>query len=115
MALIIYHNSRCAKSRKGLEYLKSKTPDFIVIEYLKNGVSVIELKEICLKMNVRPPDLVRIKEELFRKELKGKNFTDQEWLQIISENPKLLRRPLVIGRQKGVLGDPPENIDRVLS
>ena len=54
----------------------------VVYDYIKNGLSMDDLKEIILKLNVKPFELVRKNEELYRKELKGKNFTDNEWLKI---------------------------------
>jgi len=111
MGIKIYHNPKCAKSRKGLNYLKLKTTDFVISEYIKNGITLEELKEVVLKLNVKPSTLVRENEEIFKKELKGRNFTDDEWLIIIRENPKLLKRPLIVGKHKAVFGDPVENID----
>jgi arsenate reductase len=112
--LKIYHNPRCRKSRSGLNYLKSKTSDFEIIEYLKDGLSKEALKEIILKTNLKPIDLIRKQEDLFKKELKSKSFNDDEWVDIICENPKLLQRPIVISKYKAVLGDPPENINDIL-
>ena len=111
MILNIYHNPRCAKSRNGLKYLQSKTTGYIISDYLKNGITIEELKEIILKMHVKPFELVRQNEVSFRKELKGRSFTDEEWLTIIVENPKLLRRPIILGKRRAVVGDPVENID----
>lgn len=112
--LKIYHNPRCRKSRSGLEYLKSKTNDFEVVDYLKNGLTETQLKEIILKTNLKPTDLIRKQEEVYKKELKGKNFTDDEWIKIICENPKLLHRPVIIAKHKAVVGDPVENISTVI-
>ncbi len=112
--LKIYHNPRCRKSRSGLEFLKSKTSDFEIVEYLKDGLTKDNLEEIILKTNLKPIDLIRRQEDLYKKELKGKSFNDAEWMEIICENPKLLQRPIVISKHKAVLGDPPENIDNVL-
>lgn len=113
MSYKIYHNTRCKKSRAGLEHLKTKTEDIEVIEYTKNGISTEELKEIILKLNVSPSEIVRTQEDYYKKELKGKSFTDEEWIKIISENPSLLKRPLIITRHKAVLGDPPDSIDKL--
>jgi arsenate reductase len=112
--LKIYHNPKCRKSREGLEILKLKSTNFEVIDYIKNGLKESDLKEILLKSNLEPHQIVRTQEELFKKELKGKNFTREEWITIICENPRLLQRPFVVGKTKAVLGDPVEKIEALL-
>lgn len=112
--LKIYHNPRCRKSREGLEYLKSKTSDYKLIEYLKEGLTKEILEEILLKTNKEPHELLRTQEEEYKKELKGKNFTREEWIQIILENPKLLQRPIVVSKHKAVLAMPPQKLDDLL-
>ena len=109
----IYHNPRCKKSKAGLEYLSSKTKDFEIVNYLKNGLSKAEIKELLLKLHISPKELIRVNEEYYKKELKTKQFNDDEWIQIISENPKLLRRPLIVGKHKAVIGDPAINIEKL--
>ena len=110
----IYHNPRCRKSREGLKYLQDKGIDVQIIDYLKNPVSFSELKEIVMKLGTKPIDIIRTQEEYYKKNLKGRNFTDEEWLKIIIENPKLLQRPIVVEKHKAVIGQPPENINQLL-
>jgi arsenate reductase len=107
----IYHNPRCKKSRAGLEYLKSKKVEFEVVEYLKNPLNEEELKDILIKMNAKPTEIIRTQEEIYKKQFKGKNFTDSEWIKILVENPKLIKRPIVEKGYKAVWADPPENMD----
>jgi arsenate reductase-like glutaredoxin family protein len=56
-----------------------------------------------LKSGLKPFDLVRQQEDIFKRELKGKHFTDEEWKRILLENPKLLVRPVLVGKYKAVL------------
>ena len=112
--LKIYHNPRCRKSRAGLDYLVSRTGDYQVIDYTRNGLTEAQLREILLKMNIRPQDIIRTQEEIYRKELKGRTFTEDEWIRIIIENPRLLQRPIIVSGSKAVLGQPPENVDILL-
>jgi arsenate reductase (glutaredoxin) len=112
--LKIYHNPRCRKSREGLNYLKNKTTGFEIVDYLKDGLTAEMLDEIFLKSNLKPEQLVRTQEEAYKKELKGRSFTKEEWKRIFIENPKLLQRPIVVGKQKAVLAQPPENLDKLL-
>jgi arsenate reductase (glutaredoxin) len=110
----IYHNPRCRKSREGLNYLQDRGIDFEIIDYLKKGISIKEIREIILKLHVSPRELVRTNEALFKKELKHLHLEDDEWIKVISENPVLLRRPVVLARYKGVIGDPAANIEKIL-
>ncbi len=109
----IYHNPRCSKSRAGLAYLKSKGYEFQIIDYLKNPLSKSTLKEILMKMNVKPQEIIRTQEAVYKAEFKGKNFTDEEWINVLIEHPKLIQRPIVSKDYKAILAQPPENIDEL--
>jgi arsenate reductase (glutaredoxin) len=110
----IYHNPRCRKSRAGLEYLQYKTGDFETIDYIRNGISQEEIREILGKMNIPPSNLVRTQEDYYKKQLKGKDIPGEEWIRILAENPRLMQRPIIVTEHKAVLGQPPENIDNLL-
>lgn len=109
----IFHNPRCRKSRAGLEYLRGKTDNVEVIDYIRDGLRREDVELIIRLLGIKPAELVRTQEEYYKKELKGKSISDQEWPVIISGNPKLLRRPVVIKGDKAVIGDPAENIDKL--
>src|ERR1700761_4647951 len=95
--LTIYHNPRCSKSRKALETLTEKGCELEVVEYLKTPLTKKLLKNLLMKLNMKPLDVIRTNEDLFKKKFKDKNFTQDEWIQILIENPILLQRPIVVG------------------
>ena len=110
----IYHNPRCSKSRAGLKHLEAKKVEFELVEYLKYPLTEEELKDVLVKLNYKPFELVRTQEELFKKELKGQEFTDDEWVKILVENPKLIKRPIVEKGYKAVWAIPPEDMDKLV-
>ena len=110
----IYHNPRCKKSRAGLQYLKDKGVDFEIIEYLKNPLSIVDLSRLFAKLDRKPSEMIRKQEAIYKSDFKGKNFTEDEWIRIIAEHPKLLNRPIIEKDNKAVWGDPVENIDAIL-
>jgi len=110
----IYHNPRCSKSRNGLNYLTEKGYEFEVVKYLDEGISEEELSELILKTGKKPFDFVRTQETLYKKEYKGKEFSDKEWIKILVENPRLLHRPIVLNGDKAVLANPPENVEGII-
>jgi len=112
--LNIYHNPRCAKSREGLQYLTENGYEFRVIHYLDTPLGVDVLRALLMKLNLKPSQAIRTQEEIYRRELKGKTFTQEEWTKIIVQNPRLLQRPIVEGKYKAVIAIPAERIKEVV-
>ena len=112
--ITIYHNPKCRKSRAGLDYLKEKGIPHQVVEYLKTPFSREAIKDILMKLNIRPFELVRTQEDVFIEKFRGKNFMDEEWIEILLEYPKLIKRPIVMQGYKAVIAQPPDEIDKLL-
>jgi len=110
----IYHNPRCKKSRAGLVFLEEKSDTFEIVNYIKDGIREDEVKEIIKKTGLPVEELIRKQEDIYKKELKGKKLTETDWIKAIVENPKLLKRPIVINNDKAVWADPPENLNTIL-
>lgn len=110
----IYHNPRCSKSRKGLQYMEEKGYTFEIIKYLDESLNESELKDLIAKSGKKPFDFVRQHEKEYKELYKGKNIGDEGWIKILVEKPKLLHRPIIENGDKAVLGNPPENIDEIV-
>ena len=110
----IYHNSRCRKSRKALEILRTENIEFEIIEYLKDNLTKNQLQDLINKLGIEPINLVRKNEQIWKENFKNKEFTSDEIIQILSDNPKLIERPIVELNDKAIIGRPPENIINLL-
>ena len=110
----IYHNPRCRKSRETLSLIREAGHEPEIVEYLQNPPSVSELKNLLKGMNKRPIEILRKGEDIFKSDFKGRNFSDDEWIRIMVENPKLIERPIVVRGDHVILGRPPENVIEIL-
>jgi len=110
----ILHNPKCANSRAGLKYLEEKGYDLKVTKYLEEGISPETLKQIIGKTGKKPFDFVRTQENLYKEKYKGRTLSDNEWIQVLAENPKLLQRPIVVNGSKAVLAQPPEEVEKII-
>jgi len=110
----IYHNPRCSKSRQTLKLLRDSGIEPKIIEYLKETPSAAELKKVLAKLDLKPQDIIRKGEQIYKDRFKNLDFTDEEWVDILVENPKLIERPIVLKGNRGVIGRPPENIETLL-
>ena len=116
MAVTIYHNPRCSKSRQTLEMIEEKNIKPTVIEYLKSPPSKAELKRILKLLKLTPRDLLRKKEAEYKQQgLDDDSLTDDQIIDTMIAHPKLIERPIVIAGDKAVLGRPPENVLEIIS
>ena len=113
-SIIVFHNSRCSKSRCALEFLKEKGVDYSVVDYLKNIPTYKDLEEIISKLGIKPEALIRKGEEDFKANFKGKILSDSEWIEAMIKFPKLIERPIVIKGNKAIIGRPTERILEIL-
>ena len=114
--VLIYHNPRWGKSRESLQILNDLGVDYEIINYLNNPPSAAELLSLANKMGVKARDFIRTKEAVFRElDLKPHLDDDTFMFQKMSENPKLIERPIVVKGDKAVLGRPPEKIEDFLN
>ena len=105
--ITIYHNPRCSKSREGFQILEDSGKDFEVIKYLDEPISEIKLKEIIGLLGIKPIELVRKNEAIWKSDYKGKNLTDDNIISAMIKNPKLIERPIVVNGKEAVIGRPP--------
>lgn len=108
--ITIYHNNRCSKSRCGLEILENSGKKFEIVKYLDDTLSAEALKEIIALLGIKPIDLVRKNEAIWKENFKGKTLTDADIINAMVKHPKLIERPIVINGNKAVIGRPPELI-----
>jgi arsenate reductase len=114
MKYTIYHNPRCTKSRQGLAFLNEKGIDPEIKEYLKEGVSANELKEVVGLLGIKPDALIRKSEADYKENFKGKDLSDDQWIEAMVNYPKLIERPIIIHGDKAVIARPTELIQELL-
>jgi len=110
----ILHNNRCSKSRCGLELLEQTGKPFEIVKYLEDTLSAKELKEIIKLLGIKPIDLVRTNEAIWKTDFKDKALSDNQIIDAMVENPKLIERPIVINGNKAVIGRPAEKILEII-
>jgi arsenate reductase (glutaredoxin) len=113
--LTIFHNPRCRKSRETLQILEESGEMLEVIEYLKEVPSKEELGKLIEMLGIKPEQLLRKGEAIYKEQFKGKTLTDDEWIEAMVENPKLIERPIVTDGEKAVIGRPPESVKTLLA
>ncbi|MGB5627331.1 MAG: arsenate reductase (glutaredoxin) [Woeseiaceae bacterium] len=117
MALTIFHNPRCSKSRKTLQLISDAGAEPTVVLYLKEAPSAPKILDIAEKLGSTVADLLRRGEAEFREATDLPDLDNAEALaDWLASHPAVLQRPIVIDDERGkaVVGRPPENVLELL-
>ena len=114
MAIEIYHNPRCSKSRQTLALLQERDIEPVIIEYLKTPPTESELDELLIKLGKEPLELIRKGEEEFKEHFQDRELNRAETIALMVAHPKVIERPIVINGDKAAIGRPPESVLKIL-
>lgn len=63
---------------------------------------------------MRPLEIIRKGEAIFKEEFKGKDLSDEQWIEAMVQHPRLIERPIIINGNRAVIARPTEAIDEIL-
>ncbi len=106
--LKVLHNHHCSKSRGLLAFLDERKVDYELINIVHEPLTVLELKTLLKKLNLSVQELIRKNETLFKERFSHQAFSDEDWLYLLSENPSLIQRPIVIKGHQAIIARPLE-------
>jgi arsenate reductase len=111
MKVTIWHNPRCSTSRATLSLLEQHGLQPEIVDYLKTPPSAADLKAVLKKLRMKPRELMRKKEDVYKQlGLDKESLTDDQLIAAMAANPILIERPVVIKGPIAALGRPPENV-----
>lgn len=115
MALTIYHNPRCTKSRQTLALLEGRGLNPRIVHYLETPPSSAELANILKALGAEPRDIMRKKEAPYKDlRLNRSDLTNDVLIELMVGNPTLIERPIVVNDGKAAIGRPPEAVLEIL-
>jgi len=111
----IYHNPRCSKSRSTLQLLEEKQVAPQIVKYLETPPSREQLVELLEMLGMQPRELLRKGEQAYKEMgLKDTNLSDDQLIDAMLQEPKLIERPIVVHNGKARVGRPPEAVLEIL-
>ena len=95
--------------------LRESGVDFEKVNYYIEPLSEGKLQELLKKMGMRPRELLRTSESIYRElGLGSKDLNDNELIALMVKHPDLIQRPIVERGNRAVLGRPVENVKALL-
>ncbi len=113
--ITVYEKPTCTKCREMDRFLRDSNIDFTQVNYYLEPLNEKQLRELIRKMGIKPRELLRTSESIYRElGLGKKELTDDEIISLMVKHPDLMQRPIVERGDRAVLGRPTENVKALL-
>lgn len=87
-----------------------------IVNYIKDPLDAATLREIIVKLEDPPTDLVRRDSTFEKLELTDADVeTVDQIVEVLTTTPRLLQRPLVVTGDTAIIGRPKERVAALLS
>lgn len=114
--ITIWHNPKCSKSRQTLELLQARGTEETIVQrrYLEDVPSPTDLRVTLAMLGLPAVAMMRTKEPLFKELGLSKESPEEELIQAMAQNPRLIERPIVFKDKRAAIGRPPEKVLDIL-
>ena len=113
--ITIYQKPTCTTCRQVHAALKESGVNFDAVNYYVDPIPKTKLRELLRKMGLSARELLRTKEEIYKKlRLGERDLTDDQIIDLMVEHPDLIQRPIVEKGARAILARPAERLKEIL-
>jgi arsenate reductase len=108
--LVIFLDCSSSSHKKTLAYARSITDHIREYSYKDYTFNRTQWYDLLEKLNLHPKDLLNKADPKYQKEIAGKSFEEDAWVNILIKNPCLIKAPIAVMHDKAVLCLKPKDI-----
>ncbi len=109
--LTIYQKPTCSTCRQAVQLLKDSGTPSSAVNYYEVRFTSSQLKALLKKAGLSPREIIRTKEELYRKlNLAKTTLSDDALIDLLVAHPDLIQRPIVVKDEQVLLARPADRV-----
>lgn len=112
--ILIYYNADSSADRKTVAHARSVTPHLKSYEFKRAPSTSTSWQMILTSLDVHPKELLNKAHPYYQANIKGKEFSDEDWISCLQRNPQLIKAPIAIRGQRAILCTNPTDIYRLV-
>lgn len=113
--IFLYYDPNTSVGKKALAYAKGMTKHVNNTEYTKVKFTPTTWRDILRRLNMNPKHLLDKSKPYYQQHLRGRDFTEDDWINVLINNPELIRAPIAISGNKAIFADNPSDVLKLFS
>lgn len=111
--ITLFYNSKSVRARKTLAYARVKGLAILRVDILKNKFTGTQIVELAHKLHCRVEDLVNQEHPAYKLRFKQHNFSTNDWIKMIQNNPIIMKQPIALRGNRTILVETPTDILKI--
>ncbi len=113
--IILYYDPESSSGKMTAAYARSLSHNVILYSYDKAPPTVTGWRGIIEALGMDPKELLDKSKEYYQSNIRGKDFDQEGWLNVIKNNPKLIKYPIAIRGREAVFCSTPTSILKLVN
>ncbi|MDQ3392521.1 MAG: hypothetical protein M3512_00145 [Bacteroidota bacterium] len=108
--ITLYYKPAIKKDKNTLAMATQITPHIREVDVLKDTPTETQMMTILAQLGIDVEDIIERESEVYKEEYDGKSFDVQGWVQVLVQNPEMIKTPIAIRGNRAILVETPSNI-----
>ncbi len=108
--LIIYFDPSSNMGKQTRAIAQTISNNINLIDYHKQPLTTTLWKDIINMLDLKPKDLLDKSRKDYQEKIAGNTFTMSGWLEVLMNNPQMIKAPIAIFQNKAILCKKPTDL-----
>ncbi len=108
--ILIYYNPESNSDRKTVAHAQSVVPHVRAYAFAKAPSTTTSWQTILNALELHPKEILNKANPFYQKHIRGKEFDDESWVNILKYNSNLIKAPIAIRGHRAILCNNPTDI-----
>lgn len=111
--LLIYYNPNSSADRKTIAHARGTGQKVVSYNHTNNSSTTTTWKSILKALDKHPKEILNKAHPYYQANIRGKEFNMHGWLNILQNNPDLIKHPIAMKGSKAIICQTPTDIYRL--
>lgn len=108
--ILIFYNPNSSTDRKTLAIAQGLSANVITYEFDRSTITTTTWHRLLDMLAVQPKDLINKAHPYYQSHLRGKEFDNEAWFNILKNAPYLIKAPIVVSGNRAIICHNPTDV-----
>lgn len=113
--ILIYYNPESSSDRKTVAHAQTLAPHIKSFTFAKSPSTGTSWQQIIKALNLHPKEILNKAHPYYQEHIRGRDFDDESWLNVLKNNPDMIKAPIAVRGNQAILCSTPTDIYKLTS